>query len=182
MTNEHGSNSRENENFSSSKKTSREAAIMNVIINTSVILMSAMMDAFGEFIVQTTGAMAAGMANAMDEKELGEEITNEVKTKSPEINEEMKTLISEVHNGIYLQYTQKQKEIQPLLADKIFDNGPQIVEKYDFNLPKLNKKVDDKILAQYTLLLAIEDENFAKMFEELTAWMNTLPNFPVKTD
>jgi len=182
MTNGQSSNSKENGNFKSHKITFREAAIMNVIINTSVILMSAMMDAFGEFMVQTTGTLAAGIANAMDEKELGEEIAKEVKTKSPEINEKMKTLISEVHNDIYHQYTQKQKEIQHLLADKIFDDGPQIVEKYDFNLPKLKEKVDDKTLAQYTLLLVIEDENFTKMFEELTEWMNTIPNFPGKTN
>ena len=44
------------------------------------------------------------------------------------------------------------------------------------------EKVDDKTLAQYTLLLVTEDENFGKMFKEVTAWMNTLPNLPGKTN
>ena len=45
-----------------STKPSRDEAILNTIINTSVILMSTMMDAFGQLMVQTTGTMAAGIA------------------------------------------------------------------------------------------------------------------------
>ena len=68
------------------------------------------------------------------------------------------------------------KKIKPLLSDQAFDVGPKIIEEYDFKLPKLTEELNDSALAQYTQLLVSEDPSFAKMFKELTSWMNTLPS------
>jgi len=140
-----------------------------------------MMGAFAEVMMNTAGAMASGMAEAMSGKEAGEKVNKEFKQKLPEVNEKIKRMISEVRRDIYVQLAQKSKEIEPLLSDPAFDIGPKTIEKHDFKLPKLTEELDDTVLAQYTQLLASEDPSFTKMFKELTSWMNTLPKFPKKT-
>jgi len=54
--------------------------------------------------------------------------------------------------------------------------GPKIIEKYDFPLPKPTEQLDDTSLAQYIVLLVNEYPQFTTMFQELTQWMNSLPN------
>jgi hypothetical protein len=159
----------------------REKKIMNTIVNTSIILMSTLMGAFTEVMVNITGAMASGMAESISGKEVGDQVHREVKQKLPEVDEKMKKLISDVRKDVYVQLGQKAKEIIPLLSDQTFDVGPRIIEKYDFKLPKLSEELDDSALAQYSQLLASEDSGFATMFKELTSWLNSLPKFPDKT-
>ena len=70
----------------------------------------------------------------------------------------------------------KRAKLKPFLVDAAFDAGPEIIEKYSFNLPKLTEQLDDTSLAQYTLLLVSEDPQFTTMCQELTRSMNSLPN------
>jgi len=163
-------------------KTDREKKIMNCIMNTSIILMSTMMGAFTEVMINATGAMASGIAEALGGKEAGEKANKDIKQKLPEADEKMKKLISDIRKDIYKQMKQRGKEIKPLLSDPTFDVGPKIVEKYDFKLPKLTEELDDSTLAHYSKLLVSEDTNFAEMFKELTSWLGTLPQPPKKPD
>lgn len=163
-------------------KTDREKKIMNSIVNTSIILMSTMMCAFTEAMMNTTTAMASGMAEAIGGKEAGEKVDKEFKQKLPEVDVKIKRMISDVRRDVYVQLKQRRKELEPLLSDPAFDIGPKIVDKYNFKLPKLTKELDDSALAQYSQLLVSEDLSFTEMFKELTSWMNTLPKFPEKTD
>ena len=172
---------RENVDYSASE-SNREKRIVITIANTSIIIMSSMMDAFGELMIQATGSMATGLATALGGEESGEEVKKEFDQKLPEVNKKMKAMISEVRDDLYAQFKQKHKQMQPLLSDPIFDVGPKIVEKYDFGMPKLNEELDDTTLAQYAVLFTSEDPLFVEMFQELTSWMNGLPNFPEKTD
>ncbi len=158
--------------------TLREDKILNTIINTSVILMSAMMGAFTQVMVSATGAMASGMAAAMGGKEAEDKVNEEFTQKLPEVDEKMKAMIAEIRKDIYTQMGQKRKELKPLLSDALFEAGPKIIEKYDFNLPKLTEELDDGALAQYSKLLVTEDPNFQKMFKELTEWLSSLPKAP----
>jgi len=153
---------------------------MNCIANTTIILMSTMMGAFTEVMMNATGAMASGIAEALGGKEAGEKVNEDVKLKLPEVDERMKTLISDARKDIYQQLKQRNKEINPLLSDPNFDIGPKIVEKYDFKLPKLTEELDDSTLAHYSKLLVSDDTSFAEMFKELTSWLNTLPKIPKK--
>jgi hypothetical protein len=70
---------------------------------------------------------------------------------------------------------QKRQDLSQVLSNPAFEVGPKIIEKYDFNLPKLTQELDDKTITQYSQLLISEDERFAKMFKELTEWINSLP-------
>ena len=68
--------------------------------------------------------------------------------------------------------------ITPLLADRIFDKGPEIVDVYEFGMSKLTEELDDETIAEYAKLLVQEDKYFTEMFGELSAWMNSLPQLP----
>jgi len=162
-------------------KTNRERKIMNVIVNTSIILMSTLTDGLTQIMMDTMGAMASGMAGAIGGEEAGEKVNREFKHKQPEVDEKIRTMISDVRKDVYVQLGQKRKEIEPFLSDPAFDTGPKTIDEYNFKLPKLTEELDDSSLAQYVRLLVSEDPSFAEMFEKLTCWMNTLPKFPEKT-
>jgi len=159
----------------------RTKKIMNAIVNTSIILMSTLMGAFTEIMVNATGAAASGLAETMGGKDAGEQVQRDFTQKLPEVNEKMKKLISDVRKDVHAQLGEKAKDIAALISDSKFDVGPRIIEKYDFKLPKLTEELDDTALAQYAQLLTSEDVNFAEMFKELTDWINSLPKFPDKT-
>jgi len=163
-------------------KTDREKKIMNVVANTSIILVSMLMGGLTEALMAATGTVASGIAGAAGGEEAGKKASREFKQKLPEVDEKMKAMIMDVRKDLYVQIEQKRKEIEPFLSDPVFDVGPKKIDAYDFELPKLTEELDDGTIAQYTCLLASEDPSFAALFKELTNWMNTLPTFPNKTN
>jgi uncharacterized membrane protein len=158
----------------------RENKIMNTIINTSTILVATLMEGFAEIVTNATGAMASGLAEIAGGEKAKEETEKEFKQKLPQVSDKMRAMISEMRKDLYAQMKQKRKEIEPLLSDPIFDVGLEIIEKYDFGIPKLTQELDDSILAQYAYLLVSEDATFGELFNALGDWMNSLPNFPDK--
>ena len=160
----------------------RERRIMNTVANVSVILMGTLMGGFSELMVDATGEMASGMAEAFGGEEAGDEVRERIKTEKPEVYGKIKELMSDVRKGIYEQIEQKRLEIEPFLADPVFDLGPKKVDEYDFGLPKLFEELDDIILARYVLLMESGDAKFGELFQALSQWMNSLPSFPGKTD
>ena len=152
-----------------------EDKIIYAMANTSVILMSMMMGAFTQVVGSTMGAMASGMAEALGGKEASDKVDQEIKQGLPEVDGKMKAMISDMRKDIYSQMKQKRQEIKAMLSDPAFEVGPKIIEKYDFNLPKLTQELDDNTLSQYLQLLVSEDSRFAEMFKELTEWINSLP-------
>ena len=81
-------------------------------------------------------------------------------------------------NGDAEREKRKAEEIAPLLSDRTFDKGPEIVDVYEFGLPSLTEELDDGTIAEYAKLLVQEDKYFTEMFGELSAWMNGLPQLP----
>jgi hypothetical protein len=168
-------NSPKNRDVTPLSETIREDKIIYAMANTSVILMSMMMGLFTQMLGSTMGAMASGMAEAIGGKEALDKVNLEIKQGLPEIDDKMKAGISDLRKEIYSQMTKKRQELELVFSDPIFEVGPKIIEKYDFNLPKLTEKLDDDALSQYSKLLVGEDIRFAKMFKELTEWINSLP-------
>jgi uncharacterized membrane protein len=156
-------------------KSDRETKILNAMANTSVLLMSTMMGAFTNLMVDATSAMASGMAEAMGGKEVQDKVSQEIKQGIPEVNQKVKAMISDIRRDICAQMREKRQEFESLLSDPTFDVGPRIIEKYDFKLPKLTEEIDDNALSQYSQLLLSEDVGFAKMFKELAEWIGSLP-------
>ncbi len=163
-------------------ETDREEKIMNLIVNTSIILMSTLMGGLTEAMMNMTGAMASGMAEAVSGEEAGEKVRQEFKTKLPQVNDKMKAMISDVRRDMYVQMEQKKSEIKPYLSDPVFDVGPNKVDEYDFGLPKLTEELDDGTIAQYAYLMVNEDHAFGELFGAISDWMNTLPMPPKKTE
>jgi uncharacterized membrane protein len=161
-------------------KRNRERNIMNVIVNTSIILMCTLMDGLTQIMMDTMGAVASVMTGAVGGEEAGEKVNREFKQKQPEVDEKIRTMISDVRKDVHVQLGQKRKEIEPFLSDPAFDAGPKMTDEYDFKLPKLTEELDDSSLAQYIRLLVSQDPSFVEMFEKLTCWMNTLPKFTEK--
>jgi hypothetical protein len=156
-------------------KTMRKKKIMNIIANTSIILMSTLMDGLTELMMGTLGSVASGMAGAIGGEEAEKEVDSTFKQKLPEVDEKMKTMISDVRKDIYLQIEQKKEKIDSFLSDPKFDVGLKIVDAYDFKLPKLTEELGDSTIAAYLQLLIGEDPKFNGMFKKLVDWMNTLP-------
>ncbi len=168
------------ENKASLEKLDRVQKIMNLVTNVSVLLMSTMMGAFSQIMVETTGAIASGMTSAMAGEEAGEKVKKEFKEKMPEADAKMKAMISDIRKDMYAQFEKSRKDIEPYLYDPAFDVGPKTVDKYDFVLPKLTEELEDGVLAQYSLLITKEDVKFGEMFGELSKWLNSLPKPPEK--
>ena len=158
----------------------RENKIMNAVINTSIILMSTLMDGLAEIVTEAAGTMASEMAKIAGGEKAKEEAEKEFKQKIPKVSDKMRSMISEMKKDLYEQMEQKRKEIKPFISDSIFDVGPETIEKYDFGIPKLTQELDDSTLAQYTYLLVSEDATFGELFNALGNWMNNLPTFPDK--
>jgi len=158
----------------------RENKIMNVVVNTSIILMSTLMDGFAEIVLEAAGAMASGIAEIAGGEKAKEDAEKEVKQKLPQVSDKMRSMISEMRKDLYGQMEQKRNEIKPFLSDPIFDVGPKAVEKYDFGIPNLTQELEDSTIAQYTYLLLSEDATFGQLFTELGEWLNNLPKFPDK--
>lgn len=161
-------------------KLTRENRIMNSVVNTSIILMSTLMEGFGELVVGAAGTMASGMAEMAGGEKAKEETQREFEQKLPQVTDKMRAMISDIRKDLYKQIEQKKKEIEPLISDPVFDIGPETIEKYDFGIPKLTQELDDSALAQYTYLLLSEDATFGELFTALGDWMNSLPQFPDK--
>jgi hypothetical protein len=121
------------------------------------------------------GTVASGMVEAFGGKEASDKVDQEIKQGFPEIDEKMKAGISDLRKEIYSQMNQKRLELEQALSDPAFEVGPKIIEKYDFNLPKLTQALDDTALSKYSQLLISKDESFSKMFKELTEWIDSLP-------
>jgi hypothetical protein len=158
--------------------TDRTRQIINTMANTGIIMMVTLMDGFAQTMVEAAGAMASGMAEEFGTEEDANEVSEEIDQKMPEAREQMMGMVSEMRQQLYEQMAQKADEIGPLLSDRIFQKGPEIVEVYEFGLPKLTEQLDDETIAEYAKLLVQEDKYFTEMFGELTAWMNGLPQLP----
>lgn len=158
----------------------RESKIMNAVINTTIILMSTLMDGFAEIVVGAAGAMASGMAEVVGGEKAKEEAEKKFSQKLPQVTDRMRSMISDIRKDLYDQMEQKREEIKPFMSDPIFDVGPEAIEKYDFGIPKLTQHLDDGVLAQYSYLLLSEDPRFGELFKALGDWMNSLPKFPDK--
>jgi len=141
-----------------------------------------LMGGFTELMVNVTGELAPGITEAFSDEEAGREAREKVKQELPEVNDKMRVMMSDIRKDIYLQMEQKKKDIAPLMADPLFELGPQKVEAYDFGIPKLSSQLDDDTLAQYSYLLVGEDANFTELFGQLIDWLNSLPKPPKDLD
>jgi DNA-binding transcriptional MerR regulator len=143
--------------------TVRNKKIMNLIANTNIILLSTLED-LADLMMDSMGAVAAGIAEAIDE----------VEQDPPEANEKVKAVVSNVRQDVYRQMKQKKDSIEKYLPDPRFDDALKIVDAYEFKLPKLTEELDEATLTAYLQLLISENPKFNEMFKKLTTLMNEM--------
>ena len=123
--------------------------IMNLMLNSSVIMMSAMTSGLTKAMIIVSSAMASGMAGALGGKEAGDKAGKKTMEEMPKADEKVRTAVSGMRKSLAAQLESKSKQIKPILSNPAFDAGPKIVERYDFELPKLTEELDDETLAKY---------------------------------
>lgn len=160
----------------------RNQRVLYSTFNTSILLMTSMMNGLSQVMTETMGAMASGMAEAFGEDGSGEKVKDEVKAQMPDLQEKIREMVSEERRETYAQIAKKRKRLEPLMVDPIFDKGPEIIDRYDFGLPKLSEPLDDEAIVAYAKLLMKEDPNFTEMFTELVEWVKVLPQEDVSGD
>jgi len=154
----------------------RERKILNVICNTTILLMSIMTEAFTSIFSKLSKDMITVITTGLDApadtiKEVHEE-TNNIQNELPK---QIKEQLLAMKVDVTAQMKEKKEKFTSLIGDKRFDEGIAIVERYNFNLPKLSCDLDERSLLGYMALLQQNNEQFTKMFQELLDWMKNLP-------
>lgn len=163
-------------------KAERNQRVIYSAFNTSIIMMATMMEDFTEFLTDTAGAMASGMAEACGDEEAGEEIRKEVRESKGGLDQRLRELISEQREPTYKEMERKRHRIEPLITDPIWDEGPKIVDRYDFGLPKMTEVLNDDTMVAYAKMLVEEDPAFTEMFKALVDWINRVPQEDLSGD
>jgi hypothetical protein len=154
----------------------RETKILNVICNTSVLLMSAITEAFSEMFTKLSKEMITAITTSLDTTE---DVTKDIHKKTDNLKKELPQQIREqllaMKTDITTQLQEKKETLGTLLIDPRFDDGITIVERYKFSLPALTQVLDERSLLGYITLLQTNDPRFTTMFQELLEWMKNLP-------
>ena len=117
-------------------------------------------------------ALSTGLGAPEDSKKEIQNTTDDMERKIPQ---ELRKQLNEMKTDITKQMNEKKEQILPLLADRRFDEGIAIAERYEFGLPRLTTDLDERSLLGYIALLQENNEQFTKMFQELLEWMKNLP-------
>ena len=154
----------------------RETKILNVICNTSILLMSVVTEAFTEVFTKLSKEMITAITTGLGTPEdTIKEIHGETDNLQKELPKQIREQLLAMKTDITTQMKEKKEKLASILADKRFDEGITIVERYKFNLPKLSCDLDERSLLGYIALLQENNEQFTKMFQELLEWMKNLP-------
>jgi hypothetical protein len=157
----------------------RETKILNILCNTSILLMSALTEAFSDFFTGLSKEMVHALTTSMgvsEEKTM--DMNTEMNTLKRELPKQMMEQMVTLKADMAKQLQVKKQEIGKIIADPAFDKGITIAEKYDFGLPPLTQELDEISLLRYIALMKAEHPVFLKMFQELVEWMKSVPQPP----
>ncbi len=154
----------------------RETKILNVICNTSILLMSLMTEAFTDVFTKLSKEMITAITTGMDTPiSTIKKIHGETEKIQHEFPKQMREQLFAMKTDITAQLREKKEKLASIIMDGKFDEGIAIVERYNFNFPKLTCDLDERSILGYLVLLQENNEQFTKMFQELLEWMKDLP-------
>ena len=154
----------------------RETKILNVICNTSILLMSIMTEAFTDVFTKLSKEMITAITTGIGTPaNTIKEIHGETEKIQNELPKQIREQLLAMKTDITSQMRGKKDALVSIIADRRFDEGIAIVERYNFNLPKLSCDLDEHSLLGYLTLLQNNNEQCTKMFQELLKWMKDLP-------
>jgi len=154
------------------KDENRETKILNVLCNTSILLMTIMTEAFSEMFTTLSKEMMTAVATGLGAPE---DSTKKIDALHQQLPDHLRKELITMKNDLAKHLMEKKAELSPLLADPIFDHGVAIVERTPFSLPLLTQDLDEHSLLGYLALIQTNDPRATAMLKELLEWMNTLP-------
>ena len=154
----------------------RETKILNVICNTTILLMSLMTEALTSVFTKLSKEMITTITTGLGAPaDATKEIHDGTDNIQNELPKQMREQLLAMKIDITSQLKEKKEKFVSIISDKRFDEGIAIVERYKFNLPNLSCDLDERSLLGYFALLQEDNEQFTKMFQELLEWMKDLP-------
>ena len=154
----------------------RETKILNVICNFSLLLMSAVTEAFSEKFTTLSKEMITALTTRFDNLEdAAKDIHKKTDRLQKEIPQQIREQLLAMKTDITVQLQEKKEKLGTILADPRFDDGITIVEHYKFSLSTLTQDLDERSLLGYIALLQANDPRFTTMLQELLEWMKNLP-------
>jgi len=160
----------------------REDKISNIMSNWTIIFMATMMGGMSSIFGEMMGGLTAvggALASESSEKVIkkSKKIKKEVTT---EVDDAVMKMISQMRPESEQSIRNEFKnnpEAKVHLKDPSFDKGFEIIQKYK-DLPLLSNHLSDKEIATFIGLMKKGDKDVVNLFEELNAWMQTLPMKP----
>jgi hypothetical protein len=155
----------------------RDEKLENLIINHSMIFMGIFDEAFSAIADKMTEALGEDTSdsNSSGTADLGMKAGKEI---SPEVRIQIGYVFSGIREEMASERPKDASVFAQYVSGPAFDRGIEIVEKHDFDRPKLTEKLTDEVLASYVFLLQSGDKELGKMFKELADWQSGLPKPP----
>jgi hypothetical protein len=155
----------------------RETKILNLLCNTSLVLMTMLTEAVSQAFTSLTKEMVNALSTSVD---ASQDASTNLDALEKNIPEKFRAEMMTMKNDLQKQLNEKKQQLTGLLSDPRFDTGIAIAERASIPLPKLTQDLDERSLYGYLALLQTEDPTVSAMFKELFEWMNTLPKFDNK--
>jgi hypothetical protein len=153
------------------RRTARERRIENLIKNLALVTMGLFEEGLSDIAdMLTQSAVEDGIGGEGAGVQL-----------SPRVRLEIHGIFEDMREEIESQWPKNPAVFRRYVAQPALDEGIKIVERYDFNRPKLTQALDDEILASYVFLLMSGDKPLIGMFKELEEWQKRLSPPPWAT-
>lgn len=167
------------DNHPKSNQEDRETKILNLLCNTSLVLMTMLTEAVSQVFTSITKEMVTALSTGMGSSQDVSASLNDLEKNIPE---KLRAELMTMKNDLQKQLNEKKQELSGLLSDPRFDEGIAIAERASVSLPKLTQDLDERALFGYLTLLQAEDPPVSAMFKDLFEWMNSLPKFEKKEE
>lgn len=147
--------------------------IVNLTLNFTNILTAAGATMMGEVMTAFVGGMGDMMNNVLggavpSKKEDIKGAIKKIKDSFPkDAKEEVKRNIESTEKFLWPAVRKYRKEIEKILTDDFCNECISIIDKYDFNLPKLTEKLDEDSFMGYLALGLAENEKLGHLLDEL---------------
>ena len=154
------------------KEVDRDTKILNVLCNTSILVMTMMTDAFSEIFSTLSKEMMTAVASGLGTPE---EATKKIDILHQQLPDHLRQELITMKNDLQKQLQRKKEELSPLLKNPLFDQGIALAEQTSIPLPRLTLDLDEAALFGYLTLLKTNDPQATMLFQQLFEWMNALP-------
>jgi hypothetical protein len=123
----------------------RETKILNVICNTTILLMSVMTETFTSIFTKLSKEMITAITTGLDAPaDTIKKIHGETNNMQNELPKQIREQLLAMKIDVITQMKEKKEKFTSLIADRKFDEGIKIVGRYNFSLPKLSSDLDEQ--------------------------------------